>query len=524
MEYKSETKSCQNCKNDFIIEPDDFSFYEKIKVPPPTFCPDCRRQRRMSWRNDFTFYNRNCDFCQKGIISLYSQDKPEVVYCNKCWWSDSWDPFIYGRTFNFSKSFFEQFRELQTSVPIISLMNDNNIGSINSEYTQNEAYAKNCYMVSMAWKNEDCLYSYGISGPQAIEIVDSMDIFQSERIYESIFLNKSYDCSFCYYSANLVSCNFCLDCRNLSNSFMCVGLNEGEYLFKNQKYSKEEYEKILDSYNLNSYYGQQKAIAEFEEFCKNFAEREPYMINCVNCVGDGLLNSKNAQKVFTARRCHNVKFFENGNDIKDGYDMLVGGENELCYEGITPDNDTKTLFSIFSYKNNEVTYVEHCYSSFELFGCVGLKHAQYCILNKQYSKEEYFDLKNKIIQHMKKTGEWGEFFPSKYSHFAYNETIAQDNFPLQKEEILAKSWSWKEDLQKTTGKETILIQALPDKIKDVNNELQNEILKCIECDRNYKIINQELTFYKKMLLPIPRKCFYCRHKNRIQKRQKRNFS
>ena len=40
MEYKSETKTCQNCKNDFIIEPDDFSFYEKMKVPAPTFCPE----------------------------------------------------------------------------------------------------------------------------------------------------------------------------------------------------------------------------------------------------------------------------------------------------------------------------------------------------------------------------------------------------------------------------------------------------------------------------------------------------
>jgi hypothetical protein len=32
-----ETKICQNCKKNFIIEPDDFGFYEKIKVPPPTF-------------------------------------------------------------------------------------------------------------------------------------------------------------------------------------------------------------------------------------------------------------------------------------------------------------------------------------------------------------------------------------------------------------------------------------------------------------------------------------------------------
>ena len=41
----SEIRQCQNCKQDFTIEPDDFGFYEKIKVPPPTFCPLCRAQR-----------------------------------------------------------------------------------------------------------------------------------------------------------------------------------------------------------------------------------------------------------------------------------------------------------------------------------------------------------------------------------------------------------------------------------------------------------------------------------------------
>ncbi len=34
---ESQTKNCQNCKKDFIIEPEDFNFYEKIKVPAPTF-------------------------------------------------------------------------------------------------------------------------------------------------------------------------------------------------------------------------------------------------------------------------------------------------------------------------------------------------------------------------------------------------------------------------------------------------------------------------------------------------------
>ena len=92
MEYKSETKICQNCKKDFVIEPDDFGFYEKIGVPPPTFCSECRRQRRLAWRNDFIFYNRKCDLCKRNIISVYSPDNPQIIYCNKCWWSDKWDP------------------------------------------------------------------------------------------------------------------------------------------------------------------------------------------------------------------------------------------------------------------------------------------------------------------------------------------------------------------------------------------------------------------------------------------------
>jgi hypothetical protein len=49
---KEEMRQCQNCKNQFTIEPEDFAFYEKIKVPPPTFCPSCRFQWRLSFMNE----------------------------------------------------------------------------------------------------------------------------------------------------------------------------------------------------------------------------------------------------------------------------------------------------------------------------------------------------------------------------------------------------------------------------------------------------------------------------------------
>ena len=71
---QSETKQCQNCKQDFTIESDDFGFYKKIKVPTPTFCSECRAQRRFMWRNEHTLYKRLCDKCGQSFIALYPQE------------------------------------------------------------------------------------------------------------------------------------------------------------------------------------------------------------------------------------------------------------------------------------------------------------------------------------------------------------------------------------------------------------------------------------------------------------------
>ena len=87
----NQVKACQNCKSEFHVEPDDFAFYEKINVPPPTFCPDCRRQRRLAWRNERGFYRRTCDLCAQNIIALYPADAPFPGVVDEVRW------FVYER-------------------------------------------------------------------------------------------------------------------------------------------------------------------------------------------------------------------------------------------------------------------------------------------------------------------------------------------------------------------------------------------------------------------------------------------
>ena len=118
---QSETKNCQNCKNDFTIESHDFSFYEKIQVPPPTWCPNCRCIRRMVHRNERNLHKRTCDITGKNIISIYRTDCPYTICDKDYYFSDAIDFFSYGVGYDSNKTFFEQFYEFAKKVPLTSL-------------------------------------------------------------------------------------------------------------------------------------------------------------------------------------------------------------------------------------------------------------------------------------------------------------------------------------------------------------------------------------------------------------------
>ena len=128
---RSETKICQNCKQNFVIEPEDFDFYKKIDVPAPTFCPECRLIRRSNFRNENTLYKVKCDLCGEITFSMYSKEESLIVSCINCWLSDKWDGQEYRFDYNWKEPFFKQFKRLSASVPRQSLFQ---VNSVNSQY------------------------------------------------------------------------------------------------------------------------------------------------------------------------------------------------------------------------------------------------------------------------------------------------------------------------------------------------------------------------------------------------------
>lgn len=477
-----------------------------------------------------SLYNRKCELCDKGVISLYHPESDITVYCNKCWWSDKWDPKSFGVDYDFSKPFFTQFRELIGKVPHMSVVNDDGIASLNCEYTHDWWFSKNCYMCFSGWYVENVMYSFFILAGK--NIMDCSNIRSpSEWIYECIHSPRSYQVKYSEIGVACIDSAFVYDCWDCSNCFMCTGLRNKKYNFKNKQHTKEEYEKILESYMLDTFSGVEKAQKEFNELVLKYPRRYAINFKSVNCTGDLTTYSKNSRNCFVTKGSEDCAYTDfagdSNNQNKDCFDITLTAGVSECYECVVGDHSQLNLFALFSVKSQDIRYTQHCHNCKHCFGCVGLRNANYCIFNKQYTKEEYEQLVPKIIEQMNnmpyvdKMGnvyKYGEFYPIELSPFDYNESYTPELLPLSKKEAMKRGYKWQDNIQKTTGKETLKPEDIPESIDDISENILNEVLKCIDCDRNYKIVPNELIFYQKMKIPIPRRCFSCRYQARVKQR------
>ena len=528
---QSKTKTCQNCKAKFTIEPEDFEFYKKIDVPEPTFCPDCRTQRRFVFRNENKLYKRKCDFSDKEIFSMFSSKEPFKVYDRDLWWSDKWDPLEYGRDYDFDKLFFKQLKELFKEVPWASLSLSDRI---NSDYCNNAGFLKNCYLFFNGGFSEDSAYCTRVQYSK--DVYDNYDLNKCELCYQNFMLNRCYKTFFSSHCDDCQEVLFSTNCINCSNCFACANLRHKKYHIFNKPYSEKEYQNKLKEFNLDSYQGIQELSQQAKEFWLKYPVKFMHGRKNVNVTGDYIDNSK---KVFDSY------IIKDGEDLRycqfimykpisqDCYDFSWFGLNtKLVYE--TADSGkglNKLKFCSNCYPDcRNLEYSIQCHSCSDCFACIGLRHKQYCILNKQYTKESFNKLRTRIIEHMNempyvdKNGriyKYGEFFPPELSPFAYNETIANEYFPLTKQQALKQGYSWY-DKPKPEYEPTIKAKDLPDSIKDVDNSILKEVIQCSSNDCAgsgvFRLIPTELKFYKKMNLPLPRLCPDCRHRERIKQR------
>jgi hypothetical protein len=556
-----ETKTCRHCSADFSITAQDLEFYTvispvfsgvKSQIPTPTLCPDCRQQRRLSFRNERNLYRRNCDATGKSIISVFSPDKPFKVYHQDFWWSDAWNPLDYGRDFDFNRPFFEQLAELMKEVPRVAIINKN---SENSDYTHISAFNKDCYLLVESSNNESCLCGYWLQ--QTKESADCSFLNACERCYSTM---DSDHCFELLFSQNCENCSRSVlldDCVNCTDCIACVGLVNQKYAILNEVCTKERYEEVKKSLFQDA--GAFKAMkARYEALLKTTPRKYAHILNSSNCVGDYVKNAENARNCYEIHDAKDTAYAVHvWFDSHDCFDVdTVGYRSSFIYESInTAIDSTGNVFCNRCWTISQSALSNECDNSSHIFGCIGLRNKEYCILNKQYTKEEYEALVPKIIEHMRGTGEWGEFFPSSISPFGYNETVAQEYYPLTREEILgvgseARSGSSERRPPQASGRglaeqgsfrtgptfawsdyeppfpkveKTIPAAKLPERIEDVPDDILNWAIECEVTKKPFRIIKQELEFYRKHHLPIPKRHPDQRHLDRMALRNPRKL-
>ena len=84
----SGSTTCQNCKQNFVIEPEDFVFYDKFELPAPSFCPYCRIQHLLSFWIFGRFRKAKSDLSGKSIITTISDKVEFPIYSREEWFSD----------------------------------------------------------------------------------------------------------------------------------------------------------------------------------------------------------------------------------------------------------------------------------------------------------------------------------------------------------------------------------------------------------------------------------------------------
>lgn len=521
-----ETRNCQNCKNEFRIEAEDFDFYAKIKVPPPTFCPHCRMLRRLAQINHRSLYKRDCSLCGKSVPSMYHPESPFIVYCTECYFSDKWDPMDYGRDYDFRKPFFPQFYELLKAVPQLHIEHtNNNAGNV---FFSNYIYrSKNIYLSYGTVRSEDIYYSWG--GENANRMcLDSINFSEDENCYDLVDANKNYNCAFLTRSHGNVDSYYLFDCHNCTNCFMSGNLRNKSYVFRNVQLTQDEYKNELKKALSGKRVDQNILEDEYKNLIKDAIHRFATLIQSENCIGDFISNSKNVYYGFSIQDGEDCKYAQiTTNQVKDCYDFSMSGRAEHSYEfAVCGRGNNSTLFSFNVGDTAGLFYCDGVNHIQDSFGCVNVKHKQFCIFNKQYSKEEYEALRDKIITQMKEMPYideggrayfFGEFFPFNFSRFHYNESAAFELFPVSKEDVLVQKLRWR-DVERKEHSPNAPIEVLEGSSMELNEDITSYIFPCKHdgrcnqiCSTAFRITKEELNFYKKFNLALPDLCPNCRY-------------
>lgn len=526
------TRTCTFCRQPFTFSDDEKAFLGKmtfrigttsVHFPEPEHCPDCRLQLKTCHRNERYLYKGKSALSQKDMVALYEGTAPwgdpYIVYAQDEWHGDGWDAMEKGIPVETDQPFFAQWAKLHKAVPRMGLIT---VSNENSDFTTGTGYCKNCYLINSSEYCEDCYYGKLLQSSR--NCVDCSYAYDCEQCYECLSVYNCHTCTHVLFSKNCSDCLFSSSLIGCKNCLLCTNLRQKEYHIRNKPVSREAFEAELQKLR-----GSATAFAslqkEFQDMERNRTHRAANIVSSEECTGDYLENCKRCIDCFdlnNSEDCCHAYVGVSVKDLQHCSNMYL--KVELCLDVLGAIEVYHSAYCLFCFYCQDLLYSEYCFHCQECFGCVGLKNKRHCIFNVQYTKEEYERIVPAIIERMQRDHEWGMFFPRDRAPFGYNETLAQEYFPLTKEQALAKGFLWHDIVDQLMDvKKVIPAAMLPDRTEDTPDDVLDWAVKCEQTQRPFRIIRQELQFYRSHRLPLPRLHPDVRYDNRLAVRNPRKL-
>lgn len=505
----TDIKKCRECGNEFSLTDEDMKLLGALRVDTTHECTLCNWKRILSFFVFGRFRKTTSALSGKSIITNFPESTQFPLYERGEWVSDAWDPMEYGTEYESARSFVAQFIELEKRVP-----HPHQSGTKNTDcdWCDDVWNCKNCYLCRSLLDCESVSYGY-----RTFACKNSIDLafcFKTEESYDSVYCFNCYRVNYSFNVRDSIESDFLYDCRNVKNCFMSWNLRNAQYCILNTQYTKEEYFEKRKAFDTESFKNVEKLKDMFwKNISAHAVHRENYNTKTSDSNGNFLSECKNCENCFFLDRSENCRHIFRGFETKDGI-YTVATLGEKCVFSSVDGYVYETAFTSHCSHCRYSAFLDYCEECENCFGCVGLRKKKYCILNTQYTKEEYEKRREEIIVHMKERGEWGSFFPYSAGYCGYNLTLAQWYFPETKEHILELGGIWEDGGSRDV--EGISGNNVPDRIGDVPDDFYTQPIICPKSGWKFNIAPHELQFYRRYQIPLPHNHFDIRMMERFR--------
>ncbi len=221
---------------------------------------------------------------------------------------------------------------------------------------------------------------------------------ESESCYECIDVYKCFNCFYVQKADNVRDTMYGYDLSNCHDVFGCVNLANKSYCIFNRQLTKEAYESIIESYKALP---PQKILALLEELSLKYPITQSAAERNVNSpFGNHVYDCKNCYMCFDTGRSEDCLYLSDCGDNKQSIDMTYAYKGcDMSYQVIDSVRLHNCNFILNSENCQDSSYLINCKGVKNSLGCIGLQYKEYCILNRQFSKDEY----EKIASQIKKS-------------------------------------------------------------------------------------------------------------------------